>query len=343
VLALAPAAQNTGFQVSVFLQNLPMLDILAITGPIYFAIGLGFVTTRIGLFAKADMNVFGKFVIKLALPALLFNALARRNIGEILNVSYVLVYLSGTLTVIGLGLLWCRTRSGLSPRAGAVYLMGMACSNSAFVGYPILLLTLAPVAGVALALNTLVENVLIIPLLLALAERGRGGSGHWSRAVRDSLVRLASNPMIVGLSAGLAVSVMGWTLPEPVARTVNLFAVSSGALSLFVIGGALVGLPMQGMGRQVAPVVVGKLLLHPLAVLLATVVLPALGLPGLDPSLRVAAVLMAAMPMMGIYPILAQAYGQAAFSAAALLVTTIVSFFTLSGFLWGAKHLAVWG
>jgi predicted permease len=149
--------------------------------------------------------------------------------------------------------------------------------------------------------------------------------------------------MIIGLSAGLAVSLMGWTLPEPVARTVNLFAVSSGALSLFVIGGALVGLPMRGMGRQVAPVVFGKLLLHPLAVLLATVVLPALGLPAMDPSLRMAAVLMAAMPMMGIYPILAQAYGQAAFSAAALLVTTVVSFFTLSGFLWGAKHLAVWG
>ena len=31
--------------------------------------------------------------------------------------------------------------------------MGMTCANSGFVGYPILLLTLAPVAGVVLALQ----------------------------------------------------------------------------------------------------------------------------------------------------------------------------------------------
>ena len=50
------------------------------------------------------------------------------------------------------------------------------------------------------------------------------------------------------------------------------------------------------------------------------------------------AVLMAAMPMMGIYLILAQANGQEDFSAAALLVTTLGSFFTLSGLLWVFRH-----
>lgn len=50
---------------------------LAITGPIYIATALGYVSTRSGLFVRAaDMRVFGQFVIKLALPALLFNALA---------------------------------------------------------------------------------------------------------------------------------------------------------------------------------------------------------------------------------------------------------------------------
>ena len=45
-----------------------MLQILAITGPIYLLIAAGFLTTRAGLFARADMRVFGKFVINLALP-----------------------------------------------------------------------------------------------------------------------------------------------------------------------------------------------------------------------------------------------------------------------------------
>lgn len=48
-----------------------MLQILAITGPIYIAIGIGFVATRSSLFAKLDLRVLGKFVIHIALPALL--------------------------------------------------------------------------------------------------------------------------------------------------------------------------------------------------------------------------------------------------------------------------------
>lgn len=311
-----------------------MLDILAVTGPIYFIIALGYGTTRFGLFARADMRVFGKFVLNLCLPALLFNALAQRRIGDILNASYALAYLGGSLLMIAGGLWWARRVRAMPPTTAAITVMGISCSNSGFVGYPILLLTLAPVAGVALALNMLIENLVVIPLMLALAERGKGGGGEWYRVVGQSLARLASNPMIIGLMAGLVVSLMEWTLPAPVARTVNLFAVSSGALSLFVIGGTLVGLQLRGMVGKVRPIVFGKLILHPLAVGLAIFALEHLGLPPMETSLRRAAVVLAAMPMMGIYPILAQVYGEEETSAAALLAATVMSFFTLSSLLW---------
>jgi predicted permease len=212
--------------------------------------------------------------------------------------------------------------------------MGMTCSNSSFVGYPILLLTVAPVAAMALALNTLVENLVVIPLLMGLAERSRGQAGHWTVVVGQSLRRLASNPIILALVAGLLVSVMRWQLPEPLMRGINLFSVSSAGLSLFVIGGTLVGLPMGGMGRQILPIALAKLVLHPLAVLLAISALPRLGVAALDTSLRMAAVLLAAMPTMSIYPILAQSYGKENLGAAALLATTVASFFSLSGLIW---------
>ena len=311
-----------------------MLNILTITVPIYAVILIGFLTTRLGLFARADMRVLGKFVINLALPALIFNALAQRQLREILNLSYLLAYLLGSLAALALGYLWCRRGAGQSPLSATLSVMGMTCSNSGFVGYPILLLTLAPVAGVALALNMVVENVVMIPLLLALADRGRDAAQRWAARVAQSLLRLLRQPMIMGRLAGLAVSLLQWQLPEPLARTVNMFSLASGALSLFVIGGGLVGLPMQGMARHVVPIALGKLVLHPAAVALALYALPGLGLPALDPALRMAGVLLAAMPMMGIYPILAQAYEKHSFSSAALLFTTIASFFSLSALLW---------
>jgi predicted permease len=311
-----------------------MLDILAITSPIYITILTGFVATRFGWFDKAAMRNFGAFVIKLALPALLFNALAQRQIGEILNVSYLVAYAGGSLALVVLAYACCRRLAGLGKSASAIYAMGMTVSNSGFIGYPILLLTFAPVAGVALALNMMVENVLVLPLLLALAERGAGDSGPWYRLVGRTLARLAANPIVIGTAAGLAVSLLGWKLPAPAERTVNMFATSSSALSLFVIGGTLVGLPIRRLAVRAMPVTFIKLLGHPLAVLAAALAVPLLGLPALDPMLGMAAVLLAAMPMASIYPILSQAYGHEDFSATALVITILASFFTLSGLLW---------
>ena len=130
-----------------------MIDILAITGPIYLAIGLGYVATRWGVFEQVDMRVFGKFTLNLALPALLFNALSQRSVVEILNGQYLLAYALSSLLVMALALVWTRQVQRHSLSYSSMMAMGMTCPNSGFVGFPIILLTLGPVAGVALALN----------------------------------------------------------------------------------------------------------------------------------------------------------------------------------------------
>jgi predicted permease len=82
---------------------------------------------------------------------------------------------------------------------------------------------------------------------------------------------------------------------------------------------------------------VGKLVLHPLAVCLMLMVVGPM-----PASLKVSAVLLASMPMLGIYPLLAQRHGLEGFCAAALLVTTVASFFTISGVLWVMSELPGW-
>ena len=159
------------------------LHILGITGPIYLAIALGYLATRRGLFSTSDMPVFGRFTIQIALPALLFNALSQRSVGEILNLQYLAAYALGSLLVMGLGLWWARRVCGHSLSYSSMMAMGMSCPNSGFVGYPIMLLTLGPVAGVALALNMVVENLLLIPLLLAVADSAGGQAGRWRQVL----------------------------------------------------------------------------------------------------------------------------------------------------------------
>ena len=62
-------------------------------------------------------------------------------------------------------------------------------------------------------------------------------------------------------------------------------------------------------------------------------------LPPMQRELQMIVVLMAAVPMLGIYPILAQKYGQDAVAAAAQLGTTVASFFTLTAIIWVAQRM----
>lgn len=309
-----------------------MLEILGITIPIYLTIALGYACTRLGLFAKADMQVFGRFTLQLALPALLFNALSQRSVAEILNFNYLLVYALGSLMVLALGLWWARKVMGQSLSYSSMMAMGMSCPNSGFVGYPIILLSFGPVAGVALALNMVVENFLLLPLLLAIAD-AQGRPGQWKTVLRQTLKSVLKNPMVWGVVAGFAFSLSGLQLPASLGRTIDWFAQSSAVLSLFVIGGSLVGLQARGLQATVLPIALGKLVLHPLAMWAVLV----WWVPIEDPALRAAAVLTGAMPMLGIYTILNQRHGHGTVSAAALLVTTVLSFFTLSALLWLLK------
>lgn len=316
-----------------------MFDILAITAPIYIAIALGFGLTKYGFFQKADMRVFGTFVVKVALPALLFNALSQRKINDILNGEYLAAYALASLLTLSLSILWTLRVSKVSRSLSSCVAMGMSCPNSGYVGYPVMLLTLGPlasVAGVALALNMIVENLLIIPLLLAWAETGQGES-RWRAIVWQTLKGMFYNPMIWGIVLGFLCAWFELQLPSSLMRTVSLFAQASGAISLFVIGGSLVGLPVKGMGSRVAQIAAGKLLLHPLMMLTVLLYL----MPVQDPVLRTAALLTCAMPMMGIYPILTQKHGHDGLSAATLLITTMASFFTLNAMLWTLKDLSL--
>jgi malonate transporter and related proteins len=307
-----------------------MLDILAITGPIYFCIALGFLVTRWGLFAKTEMRVLGKFVINLALPALLFNAISQRPVREVMHLDYLLAYAVGSLTVMLAAYVWARYVQRSRPSYRAYFAMGMSCSNSGYVGYPVATLALGPLAGVALALNMVVENLFMLPLLMVLSDAEDKSEGHPLKVLGQTILRLLSNPMILSILLGFAYSLSGLQLPGPVARTINVFAQATSALALCVIGGTLVGLKIKGMRSQVSKITFGKLLMHPLAVwVCATWIVPIA-----DPQLRIAAVMFSAMPMLGIFPILAQRHGHEDTAAAALLITTIVSFFTLSGLLW---------
>ena len=284
------------------------------------------------------MRVLGTYVVKFALPALVFTALSQRPVGEVINGRYVLGYAVGSLVVMMAAFGWAWRWQGKSFTLSTLCGLGCSSSNSGFIGYPIAILVAGPSsAAVGLAMCMLVENLLMIPLTLVMADSGRVGAGKWHRILMQSLVQLSRNPVILAIVGGLVVSLIGIPITGVLARSINMLAMSSAAVSLFVIGGTLVGLKTKGMRRDVTTIASSKLLLHPLAVGLMMWLVP----PS-DPTLRAAAVVFAATPMLSIYPILAQRYGFEEMCAAALLLATVMSFVTISIALWLLGPILGW-
>ncbi|MDR0441704.1 MAG: AEC family transporter [Candidatus Accumulibacter sp.] len=313
-----------------------MLDILSTTAPIYLAIAVGYLAARFGLFDKADLHLLGKYVINIALPAMLLDALTRDRFEDVLNTGYLIAYAAGSLLCLVLALHWARRLAPDEPGAQAYIAMGMVFSNSGYVGFPVMLMALPSVAGVALALNVLVENVLLLPLALSLTNRQEARTmspwGPWA-AIGSTLFGLRKNPIILSILVALTLSLLEIELPSPLSRTSVLFAQASSAIALFTIGGTLHGIPLRELGARVGAITAGKLLLHPLCIWLALTVCTLAGLPPLPSDLRLALLLTGTLPIMSIYPLLGMRHGHEKFCAAALLTTTILSFLTLSGLL----------
>ena len=205
--------------------------------------------------------------------------------------------------------------------------MGMAVPNSGFVGYPIAVMVIGPTAALAMALGMLVENLLMIPLALAIAEAGRQDGQGWT-VVRETALRLLRNPLIIAIVLGLGMSLLELRLPVVPARVIEMLAAASAPVALFVIGATLNGMKAGGMAADLAQTSIGKLILHPLLMFAALSLVP-----GVDPMLMVAGVLFASAPMLSVFPILGQRFGLEERCAAALVGCTVLAFFSISGLL----------
>ena len=298
------------------------MEVALSIAPVFALIASGYLAIRLGYVPAASMRPIGDFVLRIALPALIFQAVGTVPLSQALNAPFLGAYLAGSLGAFGLGWLVMRQGFGVEPAAASILALGMSLSNSGFVGYPVVLSVLGPVAATLLAQCMLVENIVMIPMALALAERREGG---WRVALPSAAQGAMRNPIVVSVLAALAFSASGLPLPEVVAAPLGLMADVAAPVALFVIGGTVASLPLAGVYRRVSAIVAGKLLVHPLLVLVALSVAP-----GVDETARAGGTLYAAVSMLSIFPLLSRQVGLELVAATSLLAAVVLSFGTLS-------------
>jgi len=305
-----------------------MFQLLLLTLPIFMLMATGFFAVRAGWVSESALPSLGSYVIKLALPALLFQSMASRPVMESLDFDYLRAYALGSVTLLLLAFALSARVRRLQCWEAAFQGLGSTLANSAFIGLAVAGKLFGSAAAVAVALTMLVDLLVLIPLGLVLAElcSGEGGAGRRALMLFKSTL---TNPLVLAILAGLLMAGFELSLPESLDQAVGMLGRSAAAVALFVIGGSLVSSSIKGRMFDIGQMTLFKLVLHPLAVALAVWLLP-----GFDPSMQAIAILMAAMPMASVLSLLGERYGQTALCSPALVVATGLSFISINLVLW---------
>ena len=314
-----------------------MLNILAVTFPFFALVLCGYVATRRALLPQAAIPGLNTFVLYFALPCMLYRFGAGTPIAQLLDGSLIAVYLLCALLIVGFTVAVTlhranRPRRGVGWNDAAFGALVAAFPNTGFMGVPLLVALLgAQAAGPTIV--TIVIDMLVTSSLCIALSRLDGADEHGAaRAAKLALKGVVVNPLPWSIALGALASAVDFALPKPVMGTVSLLADAASPVALFTIGAVLARSQMNSVERtpfmHYVPVVLIKLVVHPLLVGGVGLGAIALGLP-LARSALVVVVLVAALPSASNVAMLAERFGaDNGRIARIILLSTVLAFFS---------------
>ncbi|HIZ50119.1 MAG TPA: AEC family transporter [Candidatus Pseudomonas excrementavium] len=309
-----------------------MLSILSVTLPVFALILAGWLVRRAGLLGPHAAGEITRFVIYLALPALLFEVVASSEWQVIWQPGFVAAFGLGVAVVFGMAVILQLGR-GKPLVDSVVDGLNAGYANTGFLGIPLLLAIIGRESLIPSLIATIITVCILFAVALIVIEvglQGRDGvrPGHMLGKVGLQLLR---NPLLVAPALGLLVLLFGLRIPSPVASFLQLLGGAASPCALVALGLFL------AEERSHAQRVIGALVM---LVVLKLVVQPlvtwwfAAQLFGLSALLVKSAVLLAALPT-GTGPFMAAQLYQRdpAMTSNVILLSTVLSLLTISFFL----------
>lgn len=344
-----------------------VLDILTVILPIYLLIGLGFVSVWREWLPKESVAGFGIFVRNFALPCAIFLVVAQRDLTEVLHPGFMLAFTLASLLSFTVSYSFARRVAGHAASMVGILALAGSMSNGLMIGIPLITGLFGVSALSVIAQQLVIENALMLPLGLALAELGRAQeqeqaqplaqkkaqgpasttvgaaprSGRASRlgsVMRKTAFRVVTNPLIAALLLGLLVSLLNLPLPEAMVRSIDLLAASVGGMALVFIGAMLYGTDLRAALRGVMAAIAVKSAFHPLAMAPSfwgvMLLWQAMGWLPIPPVYINASIIIATLPTIGVLPAVAAGFGHGRSISLAVLVMTVISMVTTPLTVW---------
>jgi malonate transporter len=315
-----------------------VLQIFTITFPFFALIAAGYLAAQRRMLPLNAIPGLNGFVLFFALPCMLYRFGATTPVAQLFDVSVFLVWGLCGLALVAAVVAFSRNgRIGWNDAAfGALV---AAFPNTGFMGVPLVVALLGPQAAGPIIITLSFDMVVTSSLCIALS-RLDGADQHGSaKAMKLALRGVVVNPLPWAIALGALAAAMHWTPPAPVWQTVSMLADAASPVALFTIGAVLARSAIQARNGAVRvdaalspvdylPVVIVKLIAHPLLVWAVGMVCIKAGLP-LSSTALVAIVLVAALPSASNVAMLAERFdANNGRIARIILLTTVAAFFT---------------
>lgn len=310
-----------------------MAEILGLVLPFFGVIFLGFAVARIRKLPIDALGWMNFFIIYLALPALFFQLLSETPVEKFTEWRFIAASMMATYMVFLLIFGFGYFRHGRTIEVPTIQGFAACYGNIGYMGPGIALLAFGEAAAVPVALVFCFENMMhfiVAPFLMAL-------SGTDKRPpfvlARDVIVKILSHPFIIATVIGVSAAILQWQPPQAINSLVEILARAAAPCALFAMGVTLAMRPLKSVPFELGYIVPAKLILHPA---LCYLMLQAMG--DFDPVWVASAVLLAALPTATNVFVLAQQYEVWTEKAsAAILLTTMLSVFSVTGLLYAIK------
>lgn len=285
-------------------------------------VACGYLAGRFQIVSQASSHALNQFVYAFALPAMLFVAVYRGSLQEILSGAFLLAVIGATLLTAIAGFALSKL-SGASSAESTMRALNASFANTGYLGIPLVTIAYGESAALPAALATVATNIVSFALAIACLELfvnpQRGG-------VRRALGGVARSPLIWPIAIAVLLVALEVRIPLPVERFASLLAAAAGPCALFAIGLFVSQLSIRAGVTASWQSTALKLVLHPLLMaLIAFHVFP------VDPFWAKIAVVCASLPLGATAFVLAQRYKLLeAETSTGAVVSTAASVLTVS-------------
>ena len=301
------------------------------TLPVFLMMVFGFFCRRIGLLDDHTTSTLNKFVFRTTLPALLFADLSQADFKAVWDGKFVLFCAAVTILSIGAAVLFSLLHKDKAERGEivqAAYRSSAAVLGIAFVNN---IYGKATMAALMIVGTVPLYNIAAVTVLsLTSPEKKSGGRS----LLLTTLKGIITNPIIIGIILGMAWSVIGIPQPVILSKSVSYLAGMATPLSLIALGASF----KTGDVRENLPVTLGIAFIK--LVLFCGIFLPAAVRLGFRGEKLVAILVMLGSATTGSCFVMAKNLGhKGSITALAVMLTTLLSAFTLTGWLFILKTL----